>query len=388
MKIWGCCVLSFVVGWALCAWELAAQTIQCVAPTASVNCTYAVPLPDTIRFRLVDASGAPMIGQRVTFLGATAVPAAGTTDRYGEVRTFVHRAQYPVQLTVAPEGAGIPIRLVRFDAPLSTPRQVEIENDLHWYAGRQLRHPVAVSLPGSTCIPGRTFAIFRTQAKNALASPDSVYLDGECQASTTWTLGDPVGEQKLNVTIKGGGLSGRGTASATARKGARLIFGVAVAGERKFREFRPPDSVTVVTSETEDGVTTQRTRKDALGDPTERLVETKVRIRPTIGVDWAPAPSQEWLRVSVSAAVEEIDRYFYVGLSMIHWAQQVHHDPDTFGVHLFFQSGRVEVASDDCDEGVVLCRDDDFRFFNGGGVMFTIDPSQVVSGLASVLFPS
>lgn len=377
---------------ALTPWTTHAQTIQCVAPTISATCTYSLDLPDSIRIRVVDAWGDPMPGT-VTFLGAPAVPQVRPTDRYGEVATQV-RGSGSVDLTVEFSQVGQPSvsRVVQIRPP-TPPTQsqgtitIDRGADQHWYAGRQLKDPVSITLDTSTCSNlTQPVAVFRSTGDGAHLSPDTVPLQN-CSAETWWTLGDEVGTQHLAVSVPGSGrrVIARAQTSATARQGARLIFGLAVGWEQSFKAYVPKDSATVTTIRV-DSVTTHTTVKTEVGSPGSRKIDGRVQFRPTIGVDWAPFPSQERLRFSIAAAVQDLDRYFYVGASVLSWREGIHHDPDPFSIHLFFQAARLEVAEEECGNDVTFCAGDDFELFNGGGLMVTIDPANMFTGLASILF--
>ena len=368
---------------------LGGQEVACVAPTVSATCHYDVELPATIRVRVVDASGVPLPRERLTFTGDGVVPAAGDTDRFGELE-FTVRSLGTV--TITPLARTIPPRVLTVaapEAPLSL-RFTGASNPLYGYRGQELGDAITVQVadwPRETCPTPRPIVVFRALGKDAFTSRDSATVNDDCRATTRWRLGDHIGHQTLSATVAGS--RSRTTVEAVARPPARLFIGLTWGFERGFDQFVAPDSISVTRTvvDTNSGVTTQTTVREALGDASAREVDPDVRYRPVVGVEGSPWPKNDKLRFSVAAAIGDLDRHFYFGISVLQIWRGLQHDPDTFGLHFYLQASRVDVAKTDCPGDEQVCGTTTRGRFNGMGVYFTADPTRVFGGLASILVP-
>ena len=238
----------------------------------------------------------------------------------------------------------------------------------YWYAGRQLRRPLIVTIAGESAEScGRRRVVFDAGEDGAVSPGVALATwDGSsCRAEGWWSLGTTIGIQHARATLEGGSEVGEVTFQAVARQGARIFFG----GAYTPREERWVELV-------DDG--------DAPAGLRE--VQATGYFRPIVGVDFALWPSWNRVRVAVGASAREIDRYFYFGISAL---QALVFGPGQEGsavdVHAGIQLSRRDMGvSGAACAPAAFCTRRDLRF-SGVTFMVSIDGASAFRSLAGAV---
>ncbi len=237
-----------------------------------------------------------------------------------------------------------------------------------WYIGRQLRKPIEVTVNGvaaQECPKARVS--FQASGKG-LASPDAapgVWADNRCVVTVSWTLSDEVGRQHLTAQLVNGGSPEPVVFEARGRQGARLFFGAAYSPhEEAFTRFMEIE-----------------------GEPPRlEQVEARAAFRPVMGVDFAPWPEWDRLRLAVGTGARDFDKQFFFGFSMLQaFVFGQPSEGSTVDLHAGIQLTRREIglAGSQC-EGVPVCKTSDLRF-SGLAVFIGVDGASAFRGLASTI---
>lgn len=407
-------VVAAMIGLAVPA---AAQRIVCVDPvdpgSLSQRCVAHVPSGATSRTLLVRVEGEVPPDGVVTFTlespgGAVTRRArlnreklaqftwAGTPASAGS-SIITAEAEYP-DVTVRRE---IEVRL----SPVATNRTLHVLSDTlpHWYASRQLRHPVEVRVdnPGDRC--ENNLVVFRPMpGSSGLVSPDTVVAEvettgrGGCIARTWWRLGDVGGRQHLIASLKDEP-GKRTTLHAIARVLPRLGGGIVATYD--FRNY------SVLTSRP---TTVQYTRRDTVRISPNQLdtvlvvSDSVIRNRevssfsdawfttPTVNVDFPIDADLRWLRGSLGVSLKDPGRDWYLGVSALQPFLKVNHENLGVDLHLIVHVGRRTIVDDagcDDDGDLTDCRDREKLFFPmGAGFMGYVSGSELLGKLGGLVF--
>ena len=237
-----------------------------------------------------------------------------------------------------------------------------------WYAGRQLRRPLTVTISGEDAAScGRRRVVFDAGEDGAVSPRIALAAwDGSsCQAEGWWSLGTTIGIQHARATLEDGPEHGAVTFQAIARQGARIFFGGA---------YTPREEGWVEL--VDDGVSPTGLRE----------VRPTGYFRPIVGVDFALWPSWHRVRVAVGASAREIDRYFFFGISAL---QGLVFGPGQEGsavdVHAGIQLSRRDVGRSGTEcAPAAFCTKRDLRF-SGVTFMVSIDGASAFRSLAGAV---
>lgn len=237
-----------------------------------------------------------------------------------------------------------------------------------WYAGRQLRQPLAVTISGEDAASCAHRRVAFDAGADGAVSPRvalAVWDGSSCRAEGWWSLGPTIGIQHARATLEDAPEFGAVTFQAVARQGARIFFGGA---------YTPREEGWVELVD-EEGT--------AAG---LREVPPTGFFRPIMGVDFALWPSWHRVRVAVGASAREIDRYFFFGISAL---QGLVFGPGQEGsavdVHAGIQLSRRDVGlSGAACAPAAFCTRRDLRF-SGVTFMVSIDGASAFRGLAGAV---
>lgn len=174
----------------------------------------ALPLPQQLRVRVVDAGGKPVSGADVTWAvlagGGSVNPATGISDANGNVSTTwtlgatlgENRVRADLRGSflldsvtfVATAIAGQPV-IVEVEDGFELPETIRVASvveEISFLVRDQFNHPV----PGAT-------VTFATGPNSGTVSPLTAVTDSAGRAETRWTVGTVTGTQTINVAIPG-----------------------------------------------------------------------------------------------------------------------------------------------------------------------------------------
>ena len=165
-------------------------------------------LGDSIVVRVVDAGGAGVSGVRVSFAPAegdgSVAPGSATSDSAGLAATAWTLGDYPGEqrlavAVTAPGGPSVDISATAL-TPEETVASLEVASggEQRVRRGRALGDSIVVRATDAEgeVVEGAVI-VFAPAEGNGSTSPDSVTSDSAGLAATLWTLGDPLGEQRL-----------------------------------------------------------------------------------------------------------------------------------------------------------------------------------------------
>lgn len=253
-------------------------------------------------------------------------------------------------------------------AQAGAPELVVADTDVPvWYIGRQLRNPVRLEVRGATERTCPNTQVTATVSGQGLVSPQNapgVWEDGRCIASISWTLSNEIGRQHLSATVAGSNNEPL-IVEAKGRQGARVFFGAA---------YTPR----------EEGHTTLGSAPD--GTPAVDAVDPRAVFRPIMGVDFAPWPEWDRVRMAVATGARDFDRQFFFGFSVLQ--AFVFGQPSegaTVDVHAGIQLTRRDIAITGPQCGAApACEDSDLRF-SGLTFFLGIDGASAFRGLAGTI---
>lgn len=200
-------------------WACSSETTEPPAPPTpsaivkvsgdAQNATVDQELPDPIVAQVNDQFGAAMSGVSVTFQiisgGGSVGSATATTDASGQVSTTwrLGTASGPQELRVTAQGGSAQATFTA-TAQADAPTAVAEVSGNNQVAPRnaQVGSPLVVQVQDQfgNGVPSVT-VMFAVTSGGGSVTPDMVDTGANGQASTTWTLGDPVGAQTVEATV-------------------------------------------------------------------------------------------------------------------------------------------------------------------------------------------
>lgn len=214
---------------------------------------------------------------------------------------------------------------------------------------------------------------------------------GRCFAESFWRLGNGVGRQHMRVSFADEPTKNR-TLTAIARALPRI--GGGVIGGYDFRDY---EELKVSAD------TIQVTRKipvsgPAGGDSTVvvdsifesqsvKTVEGDAFTAPTINADFPVVAKWRWLRGSIAVSLQNPDRDWFTGVSLLQPVFGVVHENLGVDLHVAAHIGRRRVVKDaTCDDDGDMgdCDDEERLLFMGMGFMATVDGTGILSTLTSI----
>lgn len=391
-------------------------SIQCVRPAPDADgaaCTLrraAGVSVEPIVVRVVDAHGAPLQGEKLTFRSATGgLLGAATTDHDG-IGVLLWTEPMPgVTGAVVAETTvgGIPrfrtIEIAQPKKPSGRTISSDGSPDQVWFVDRQLPKYARVRVNGASAADcGGVVVRLRARGDGASA-PDSVYAawnarTGTCTAESPWRVGKDVGEYLLQASLAGEP-DQRVEFRAKARALPRLVAGVSLTAESPYTRVVPGRKRVVRTITTTPAVA-----------PATGSVQTQVDVEstfvtpgrseswlftPVLGVDWAPYLPVTRLRVMAGAAVDNARHEWVAGFSLPQVFQSHGFHREAVGVdfhlavHFERRTDVLDVTTTECPLGIeALARacpttKKSFRP-TGVGLMLTVDGIAALGQLAGI----
>lgn len=272
---------------------------------------------------------------------------------------------------------------------------VDGDNQAH-FAGWLLRAPLKVEVQGAsrpTCSSRRvTFASIASGSDYA-STVSAEWVNGECIASTRWRLAEEVGEQLVNVSIKGAD-SAHTQFTVRARRSARVIFGVAlIPSWGSDYSTVQVDTISWKTGTAGDATDPQRDTTQVVIQPRE--VEVGFEAEPMVGVD-VPlyAVSNSWthhVRLSTAVSIDGPADRIFVGFSVIQAFVGLPMEGSAIDLHIGWMTTRRtdKRASQVCLPDGSICRPSikqtRHRRNDWVALFGTIDASSLLSGVLGML---
>lgn len=347
------------------------------------QCTAKVPQDGSHRIilRLVDRSGTGIPFRRVNFQirgpagSVTPFNQTGETGLVEAIWTGVPAGETVVIASANVDGRRV-VREIKVEAAATPPKNLTLAavSGLRqfWYESRQLPRPITIAVDGADASCTGAVVSFRASSGGAV-SPDSVYaargtdpntLQSRCLAQAYWKLGEGVGTQHLIATVRGQPAQNI-TVSARARKLPRIGGGLAAT---HVRTHHVPKVDT------------------ATNDTTVERIDANVLFRPVISVDFPAFRRIAGFRGSVAVSASSPDRDWYLGFSAIQPFYGISHEALGVDMHVITHFGRRRVLDNvrNCESGV-SCDSDDKVLLLGGGVMFIVDGTSVLTAISGAL---
>jgi hypothetical protein len=232
------------------------------------------------------------------------------------------------------------------------------------WQGEPLGHAVGVVIRDISPAACTRQRIAFSSGGGAAVVPDTVFAswsDSRCAARTAWRLPKDAGRHHLRARIVGtaGGRS-ETFIDAIARRSAYLISGVVgVWNARNYNAVVRSADTVVVTEEVPDGsggkISTTHT-VIMKGSPEAERQDLGTEVDPMLGVSFALFSSWDRLRAWAGVSLDDIDRAFYTGISILPLWRRWKAESSIIDIAIGVRFVRRDTANRDCaDPGVDLC---------------------------------
>lgn len=357
---------------------------------------------------------------RLKATGGALMPDTAITDATGVARTiwFRHKGSDPVLVAAeasvpasggqSPKSAVTSVTLVPRD-PVAGLLRPELEGGYlqSWFEKSQLPRPVVVRLrpvPGAPaltkeeCVRNRVH--FRSRGALQSVSPDTAvpYLNqqGACMAETYWSMGEGIGERRLDVRI----VPGKGfktdtvqVAEAWTRATPRFIAGFASGWLRPYTTINPAATRTVRVEVTDaSGVVRSYDTTETTGAVAVKDVPG-TRKNSAVAALSLPIPIARWedwdnLSLTVGVDLADIGARQYYGLSVLRlvgrWVPVIEVLPvDLHALAMYAR--QPELIDPRCAPTACVTRNR--TKFQGWNYMVSADATSLVSDLVKKLAP-
>ena len=359
----------------------AAQTIACPqAPAAKADEPCVMMMrgdiePIVVRIELNDASVA---GAKVSFkpsrgMRGTIAQQSSVTDATGLAQTMWRGSADPglapdTIRVEATDGKWVTVRSLILKAPaksaelsLAIDRDGKFSGDSqYWYAGRQLRRPLTVTIVGpkteSDC---RASVVAFKAAGDAAATPDSArgrWNDTRCVAETHWKLGPTVGDQYLRASV-GTDAAKQAIFHASARNIPWIAAGLTWTYVSGYNRLATTTQDLEVVSKSATAETTFKTTRSTKSVDVSSATGV---FAPTLGVNTPLFTSWPRVRMSLAADVQHVTTDWFAGFSLPQLWDNIFNEDIAIDLQLVTHVSRREILLNptECAADQKMCRID------------------------------